>query len=175
LLHSVIPVPLVKCFFVVKDPWWHENTPNRGIRGFPTRELHYYRQEDRGNIMVYADRPCMSFWGRYVKAEYHDRAEIDGDPELPLAFAKRMRIPPETILAYGIRDWGREPYRAAAHLWKPGISPWDVGAKLEAFSLTGHSPSNVHICGEAFSDYQGFMEGAIRSAHRALTKALDCM
>jgi monoamine oxidase len=173
LLHSVTPLPLLKCFFVVKDPWWHENTPNRGIRDFPTRELHYDRQEDRGNIMVYADRPCINFWGRYVKAECHDRAEIDGDPELPLAFAKRMRIRPETILACGIRDWGREPYGGAAHLWKPGVEPWKVSAKLEAFSLAGHGPRNVHICGEAYSDFQGFMEGAIRSAHSALAKALD--
>jgi monoamine oxidase len=30
----------------------------------------------------------------------------------------------------------------------------------------------VHICGEAFSDFQGFMEGAIRSARNALDQAL---
>jgi monoamine oxidase len=36
----------------------------------------------------------------------------------------------------------------------------------------GRGPTNVHICGEAFSDFQGFMEGALRSAQHALTKAL---
>ena len=173
LLHAVVPIPLVKCFFVVRDPWWHENTPNRGIGDIPTRELHYYRQGDRGNVMVYADRPCLSFWSRYVKGEYHDRAETNRDPELPLVFARQMKIEPETILACGIRDWTREPYGAAGHLWRTGVEPWDVSAKLEAFSLTGQAPENVHICGEAFSDFQGFMEGALRSAHRALAQALD--
>jgi monoamine oxidase len=173
LLGSVVPIPLLKCFFVVRDPWWRENTPNHGIDGFPTRELHYYRQADRGNIMVYADWPCINFWGRYVQAPYHDRAQINSEPELPQAFAQRMKIAPEAILAYGIRDWTRDPYGAAGHLWKPGVKPWEVSAKLEAFSLTGGAPGNVHLCGEAFSDYQGFMEGAIRSADRALTRALD--
>lgn len=172
-LGSVVPIPLLKCFFVVRDPWWHENTPNRGIEGFPTRELHYYRQADRGNLMVYADWPCINFWGRYVPAQYQDKAQINSDPELPLAFAHRMKIAPEAILTYGIRDWTRDPYGAAGHLWRPGVEPWDISAKLEAFSLTSHAPGNVHICGEAFSDYQGFMEGAIRSADRALTQTLD--
>ena len=123
--------------------------------------------------MVYADWPCINFWGRYVQAPYHDRARINSDPELPLAFAQRMKIAPETILAYGIRDWTRDPYGAAGHLWRPGVKPWEVSAKLEAFSLTGPAPGNMHLCGEAFSDYQGFMEGTLRSADRALTRALD--
>ena len=172
LLHAVLRLPLLKCFFVVKDPWWHEDTPNRGIGDFPARELHYYRQGDRGNVMVYADRPCLNFWGRYVRPGYHDRAQINGDPELPRAFARRMKIDPAAVLAYGIRDWGRAPYGGAGHLWRPGFEPWEVSARLEAFSLTGRGPANVHICGEAFSDFQGFMEGALRSAHSALAQAL---
>ncbi len=171
LLCAVVPIPLVKCFFVVREPWWHESTPNHGIGGVPTRELHYYRQGDRGNIMVYADRPCISFWSRYVKADYHDQTEVNGDPELPLAFAKQMKIDRERILAYGIRDWTREPYGAAGHLWRAGVEPWKTSVRLESFSLTDRAPENVHICGEAFSDFQGFMEGALHSAHSALTKA----
>jgi len=173
LLDSVIPLPLLKCFFVVKDPWWQENTPNRGIGDFPTRELHYYRQAEQGNVMVYADRPCINFWSRYVPASLHDRAQLNHDPELPRAFARKMQIDPGTILAYGIRDWGREPYGGAGHLWKPCVKPWEVSARLEAFPLTTGGPANIHICGEAFSDFQGFMEGAIRSARSALTRALS--
>jgi hypothetical protein len=74
-----------------------------------------------------------------------------------------MKIDPAAILAYGIRDWGRAPYGGAGHLWRPGFEPWNVSAKLEAFSLTDRAPANVHICGEAFSDFQGFMEGVLRS------------
>lgn len=173
LLDSVIEYPLLKCFFVVRAPWWEEDIPNKGVQSFPTRELHYHRQGMKGNIMVYADRPSINFWNKYVVSQYHDKAEMRGHQELPIIFANRMKISPERILNFGIRDWSRPPYGAGVHLWKAGAEPWKVSSRLEAFSLTGYSPKNVHICGEAFSDYQGFMEGAVRTAHRALAAASD--
>jgi len=173
LLDSVIEIPLLKCFFVVKDPWWQENIPNSGVQNFPARELHYYKQDTKGMVMVYADRPGVNFWTQHVASRSHDRAETGCNQHLPMLFAERMNIDPASITAYGIRDWTRPPYGAGVHLWKPGIEFWKVSEALEAFPLLEGSPRNVHICGEAFSDYQGFMEGAVRSADRALTKALN--
>ncbi|MBI2831218.1 MAG: FAD-dependent oxidoreductase [Chloroflexi bacterium] len=173
LLDTVIEYPLTKCFFVVKKPWWDEDIPNKGVEAFPARELHYYRKGTKGMVMLYADRPSMSFWSRYVNAGRHDRAEIGGGKRLPLAFAERMDISPENILAFGIRDWAREPYGAGVHLWKAGVQGWKVSEQLAAFSLDDGSPRNAHICGEAFSDYQGFMEGAVRSAQNVLARVSD--
>jgi hypothetical protein len=73
----------------------------------------------------------------------------------------------ERLLACGIRDWGKDPYGAAVHVWRPGQQSWAVAHKLAAFSLNGGLP-NVHICGDAYSDYQGFIEGALRSAGMVL-------
>ncbi|MBI2852481.1 MAG: FAD-dependent oxidoreductase [Chloroflexi bacterium] len=173
LLDSVIEIPLLKCFFVVKEPWWDENIPNKGVQTFPARELHYYKQGGKGMIMAYADRPYINFWSKYVKGRPHHRAEINGNEELPQVFSAQTKIDPGTVTDFGIRDWTREPYGAGVHLWRPGFEPWKVGERLSAFSLPGASTKNVHICGEAFSDYQGFMEGAVRSAQSALAKALD--
>lgn len=173
LLNSVIEYPLLKCFFIVKDPWWEEDVPNRGVLTFPARELHYSRRDGMGNIMAYNDRPSINFWNKYILSKRHDKAEINGHPELPLVFANRMNISPERVLSYGIRDWRREPYGAGVHLWRAGFEPWKVIERFEAFSLSEGRPQNVHICGEAFSDYQGFMEGALRTAKSALTKALS--
>lgn len=177
LLGSVIKYPLLKCFFVVKDPWWEEDIPNRGVQALPARELHYYRDRrgEKGNIMVYADRPYINFWNKYVMVENHHRAEIGANEYLPLAFAARMKISPGRILSCGIRDWVRNPYGAGVHLWKAGVEPWKISPRLEAFALPDSSHTNIHICGEAFSDYQAFMEGAIRSADSALNRALSCI
>ena len=90
-----------------------------------------------------------------------------------MAFAQQVKIDPRTILAYGIRDWTRDPYGGAGHPWRPGVEPWQVAERLAAFSLTGRAPANVHICGEAFSDFQGFMEGALRSAGHVLARIKD--
>jgi hypothetical protein len=167
---SVLDIPLLKCFFVVEDPWWDEDIPHLDMPNLPAREVHYQKQDGKGLVMVYADRPYLSFWSQYLRKGYEARAEINGDPGLPLAFSRLMGIDPKRIVSYGIRHWGTEPYGAACHLWKPGIKSWKVQEKMAAFSLGRNGPANVHICGEAFSDYQGFIEGALRTAHDVMGK-----
>jgi hypothetical protein len=76
----------------------------------------------------------------------------------------------KTVLAYGIHDWSREPFGGAAHVWRPKADSVAVRDRLVAFGLKGRDGQrearNVHICGEAFSDFQGFIEGALSSADR---------
>jgi len=85
------------------------------------------------------------------------------------------------VVAYGIRDWSAEPFGGAAHLWKPGFSFVPVsesGVRVEdplfAFSLKERAgaPKNVHICGEAFSGNQGFIEGALETAEEVVCQIL---
>lgn len=72
-----------------------------------------------------------------------------------------------SIVSYGIRDWSCEPYGAGNHCWKPGVKSWEIQAKFKGFSLNGQQ-KNVHIVGEAYSDYTGFIEGAINASDWAL-------
>lgn len=74
----------------------------------------------------------------------------------------------DSVITYGIRDWGRAPYGAANHSWRPNVKSKKVQASLKAFALEDRKFKNVHICGEAFSDYSGFIEGALNSAHLVL-------
>ena len=170
LFGSVLDIPLLKCFFVVEDPWWDEDIPHLDMPNLPAREVHYQKQDGKGLVMVYADRPYLNFWSQYLRKGYEARAEINGDRALPEVFASFVGIDAKRILSYGIRHWGAEPYGAACHLWKPKIKSWDVQEKITAFSLDHNSPANIHICGEAFSDYQGFIEGALRTAQSVMEK-----
>lgn len=246
-LDAVFGIPLLKCFFLVRNPWWDKNTkPQTRASLMPTREVHYYYDEeksrDQGLVMLYTDRPATEFWKLYVKGEVHDRAEIDGDQRLKRLFFKylarylrdeadkypiealeaatdgvdpsedpraadalspaeagsssrssadinNLNFSPsmfaearekseeeltenlaERVVKFGIRDWSREPYGAAAHTWKPKTKSWEVLERLQAFSLSDEEedPRNIHICGEAYSDYHGFIEGALRSADDVL-------
>jgi len=72
-----------------------------------------------------------------------------------------------SIITYGLRDWARAPYGAANHGWQPGVRSWKVMETFKAFDF-GSGAKNVHIVGEAYSDYQGFIEGALNSAELAL-------
>jgi hypothetical protein len=74
----------------------------------------------------------------------------------------------DRLIACGMRDWGREPYDGAVHVWRPRQKSWEVMSRMTAFGLS-EGATNVHVCGDAYSDYQGFIEGALRSTARVLT------
>ncbi|HET7062179.1 MAG TPA: FAD-dependent oxidoreductase [Nitrosospira sp.] len=221
-LNGVVGLPLLKCFFVIEKPWWEDNRPlNRNAADLPTRELLYMKSDDRtkGLIMIYTDRPAITFWSDYLRMEptqdasgqklegpqieYQETARTwflkkfpapftqgkpppinspalvkePGSPRLWQRFVQFARdyghhdFTKDRLLACGMRDWGKKPFGAAAHGWLPGIMPWKHMEFLEAFSLDEDSPEmNIHICGEAFSDYQGFIEGSLRSAKRVLNR-----
>ena len=135
LLDTVIEVPLLKSFFVVKNPWWQEDIPNVEVSNLPARELHYYKQGNLGNVMVYADRPYINFWSKYSSQNYQEAAEISDKKELRKVFARHVHIDPKDIINCGIRNWSCPPYGAACHLWRPGVQSWEVIDKLLSFSL----------------------------------------
>src|SRR4051794_1385308 len=71
-LNAVVCLPLLKCFFVIERPWWEDNRPlNRNAADLPTRELLYMKSNDRtkGLIMIYTDRPAITFWSDYLRKE----------------------------------------------------------------------------------------------------------
>jgi Flavin containing amine oxidoreductase len=80
----------------------------------------------------------------------------------------------ENVRAYGVRDWTAAPFGGASHVWLPTEEPPYRGERdrLIAFSLRGRSggesDSNLHVCGEAYSDFQGFIEGALRTAEKVV-------
>jgi hypothetical protein len=208
-LNAVACLPLLKCFFVIERPWWEDNRPlNRYAADLPTRELLYVKSNDRtkGLIMVYTDRPAITFWSDYLREmecdhhKSHRNSEIDmedpqlGAQEMAKTWFLRKRKGPDyprlwqrfvqfardyehhdftqdRLLACGMRNWGKKPFGAAAHGWLPGVMSWKHIEYLEAFSLDQSSARlNIHVCGEAFSDYQGFIEGSLRSAKRVLDR-----
>jgi hypothetical protein len=210
-LDKVLDIPLLKVFFIVDQPWWEDDRPpNRFAGDLPTREVHYWKSEDktRGVMMVYTDRPALHFWADYLTPEGANTDRLDEGPDegdgsdigfeqqtaaiwilkrtkdrtAPRGINRRLwrrfvqyardyehnDFTMERLLACGIRDWGKDPYRAAVHVWRPRAKSWEVADRFAAFSLDGRSP-NVHICGDAYSDYQGFIEGGLRSAGRVLS------
>jgi hypothetical protein len=56
------------------------------------------------------------------------------------------------------------------HGWLPGVMSCKHIEFFEAFSLNQDFPEkrNVYVRREAFSDYQGFIEGSLRFARRVL-------
>lgn len=75
----------------------------------------------------------------------------------------------DNVISFAIRDWSKPPFGAACHAWAPGIIVPEALQRLKAFSFVGQpGNNNLHICGEAYSDYQGFIEGSLRSSESVI-------
>ena len=117
-------------------------------------------------------------FARFFSDEIEKAAESGEDPNklvlnefgrrlASLNAVDRVRAIADSVVTYGIRDWSRAPYDAANHSWRPGVRSGDVRRLFEAFDY-GDGSANLHICGEAYSDYSGFIEGALRTVERVL-------
>jgi phytoene dehydrogenase-like protein len=173
-----------------------------GAHLVPTREVHYRErveaatgtraQRTVGMVLLYTDRPANAYWTPYIQAP-HEGAQVNTPASLKRELAAQLLAleteretgPQESyktqidtmeasIAAFAIRDWSKPPFGAASHAWQPGINVPDAIDRLKAFSLVGQpGRDNVHVCGEAYSDYQGFIEGSLRSAAKTIASIPD--
>jgi monoamine oxidase len=68
----------------------------------------------------------------------------------------------ELLAAY--KDWGHDPYGGGWNFWAPLV---DVKAVMEGIRRP-FADANLYIVGEAYSGTQGWVEGALTTAERAL-------
>jgi hypothetical protein len=57
-------------------------------------------------------------------------------------------------------DWGRDPYGAGWHAWSAQVKSWRVRPKIRR----PNADLQLFICGEAYAERHGWVEGAINSA-----------
>ncbi|HEY6333314.1 MAG TPA: FAD-dependent oxidoreductase [Blastocatellia bacterium] len=64
------------------------------------------------------------------------------------------------------KDWGDDPFGGGWNSWNIGVKSWEV--KSEILKPLAGAP--VYVCGEAYSDAQGWVEGALETADAMLKK-----
>lgn len=64
------------------------------------------------------------------------------------------------------RDWGEDPFGGGWNSWNIGVKSWEVRDKIT--NPIDNLP--LYICGEAYSDAQGWVEGALQTADIMLSK-----
>jgi hypothetical protein len=62
------------------------------------------------------------------------------------------------------QDWSEDPFGGGWHAWKAGFRFWEIIKKMRK-PLAGRA---VYICGEAYSNKQGWVEGALQTTERML-------
>jgi monoamine oxidase len=99
-------------------------------------------------------------WDRYA-AEPPMVAEVARQ----LAIIHGLPYTPE-VQAAAFRDWGDDPFGGGWNSWNIGVKSWEV--KHDIVQPLAGQP--LYICGEAYSDAQGWVEGALQTAGYVLEK-----
>jgi len=64
------------------------------------------------------------------------------------------------------RDWGDDPFGGGWNSWNIGVKSWEVKKQI----IKPLDICHLYICGEAYSDAQGWVEGALQTADMMLRR-----
>ncbi len=181
-LDKIIHMPLTKINLFYGENWWE---PSLGIShggcftDLPLNSVYFFSNDQRNDsaqaITVYCDSTNISFWH-----ELQSIGSLYGDVTLDPSLKKCSKILVRHIqkqlkLLFGLNNvpepifatynaWGTSGKGQGDHLWRIGANDQDI---LER-SWKPIQNEQVFICGEAFSDLQAWVEGALRSSERVL-------
>ncbi|KFF23800.1 flavin monoamine oxidase family protein [Chryseobacterium vrystaatense] len=192
-IRSVIMEPAFKILMGFEYPWWKEKElhidSGHSITDLPMRQCYYFGTDpETNNSMLlgsYGDMETETFWKALTddKVLFEVRAaksaslkelhQLDGVQATKLMVDELMNqlrelhgpdiTIPEPYVTY-FKDWTDEPFGAGYHAWKAGYSVKHVMQYMRKPVAHEH----IHIIGEAYSDQQGWVEGAFCEAEKML-------
>lgn len=71
-----------------------------------------------------------------------------------------------TVRNAAFRDWGDDPFGGGYNTWNIGVKSWEVKQRI----IQPLAPRPLYICGEAYSNAQGWVEGALQTADTMLDR-----
>lgn len=190
-IRSVIMEPAFKILMGFEYPWWKELDIDSGhsITDLPMRQCYYFGTDpENDNSMLlgsYGDMETETFWKalsddkllfevRSAKSaslkELHQLNDVQATKLMVNELMHQLRelhgkdvVIPEPYVTY-FKDWTDEPFGAGYHAWKAGYSVKNV----MPYMRKPVADEQIHICGEAYSDQQGWVEGAFCEAEKML-------
>lgn len=73
-----------------------------------------------------------------------------------------------TVKDAAFKDWGDDPFGGGWNNWNIGVKSWEVKERIVQPYAERDLP--FYICGEAYSDAQGWVEGALQTADMLLAR-----
>lgn len=190
-IRSVIMEPAFKILMGFKYPWWKELGIDSGhsITDLPMRQCYYFGTDPKtDNSMLlgsYGDMETETFWKALsddkvlfeVKSaksaslkELHQLNDVQATKLMVGELMNQLRelhgdkiTIPDPYVTY-FKDWTDDLFGAGYHAWKAGYSVKNVMPYMRKPVVN----EQIHICGEAYSDQQGWVEGAFCEAEKML-------
>ena len=196
-VQSVLPQPSYKLFLAYDKRWWDKKAffPGPTITDLPLRMTYDFgSEEERGGkpgdtrtlmLASYADMQANTFWSMlerdtpYTEPPSDSRIAADGGAPAPgtmqrMAEGQLVKVlqmhgvqpTPGKIIGAYYQDWSQDPYGAGYHAWAAHFKAWEVMREVRK----PMPDRRVYICGEAYSNAQGWVEGAFCTAESMLTE-----
>lgn len=189
-LATVVMEPSLKILMGFEKSWWREDfgaTAGESITDLPIRQCYYFGTDanDSRSLLLagYTDMDPVRFWEPLDGEEPFTPRATDAISVAELESVRSPKAPREMVaeamrqvrelhgrpdtpgpFVAWYRDWSKDPFGGGYHAWQPGISVREVMQYMRR-----PDPNEaVHVCGEAYSDQQGWVEGALCVAERML-------
>ena len=196
-LDSVTPRTLYKFALAYERPWWHMLNMMSGhsVTDLPLRQVYYFGTEadqpgaNPNNLnsyidCSYTDGVSAGYWEGVRKTgpdfsgspnPYIPKGENSYIPGLQVSSQMVKRATQQLQEVHGIpnlpkpyaavfKNWADKPYGGGWHTWNIGVNSAKVMEKVRK----PHHDYKVYICGESYSDSQGWVEGALQTSERML-------
>jgi monoamine oxidase len=194
LLPTVTPIPLFKAFLAYSEPWWTDVgiTEGRSVTDLPLRQVYYWNTgtptaPNSTLLASYDDTDDVGFWQGLAIDDGNAAARRAAAPCTgpdrwkcwQATDAMRDELHRQLLIMHGgpeapaptaaiYHDWLADPFGGGVNFWNIGVKSWEVMAKMA--QPVADAP--VYVVGEAYSDAQGWVEGALRTSETVLTKYL---
>jgi monoamine oxidase len=191
LLRSAAPAALFKLFLCYASPWWEAAGVSRGrsLTDLPLRQVYYWGSDPstgHAAILIYDDMGNADFWAG-LRDEDADPYPSPPGPETGPALpgwdryaAPRAMVEEahrQLVELHGLRhapapyaaafmDWADDPFGGGVHFWNIHVKSWELIPRI----AQPKPALPVYICGEAYSDTQTWVEGALQTAELVLQK-----
>ncbi len=202
LLGSVTPRPLFKLFCCYDYPWYVAANVCLGKSNtdLPVRQCYYFGVEASNHhalvMASYDDGLNVGFWDGFRPKRGLGRSALPRDfffegsaPEGVEADEWRRRRAPRAMVeevnrqlarlhdldyvprpySAAFMDWGDDPFGGGWNSWNIGVKGWQVSKRI----VQPEPDQPVYVCGEAYSHYQGWVEGALSTAEDMLQRKFD--
>lgn len=179
LLDAVEPWPVITSAIVYGNTWWTAAgfRATTAITDLPLGMVRHFGAEPwregagAGALAMFCDGERAETWrrsfrplptGEWLGPDHPVTREMHR--LVQAAYVPKLRSAVPTPLKAYLFDWAEPPHGAAFHLWAAGAKPEE--AMLLAMQPLDGVP--VHVCGEAWSGRQAWMEGALETAESVL-------
>lgn len=139
----------------------------KGVRDVPNRkwfggeaneELSELREKG-----VREDDPQFALLREWL--QYCAPAAMVEEVQRQLRLMHGMSFTPNPVNA-AFKDWGDDPFGGGWHSWNIGVKSWEVRNEI----VQPEEELALYVCGEAYSDAQGWVEGALQTADLVLQR-----